>query len=223
MFDDSKPFEFPILSGGEKWAKVRWPTDEEFCQRTRDGRQHLKQINKTQSEWVYLNQDECDYALFQKIRLDDENEAEPFDEQDAAKFLQQLTYCEPEAVVYEGGQFEIKLKVADHELEHQTVTHYLKMPTAKDLLELQRKGYRRFDQRHTNATDVRFLMEPIGELWDRLQVRHEGYANGHVPITHKQAAVYEVRNRMEEMEEGFASGKKQRPRPASQTSRMSGS
>jgi hypothetical protein len=210
VFDDSLPFEFPILSGGEKWAKVRWPTDEEFCERTRSGRQQIKQVSKLQNEWVYLNQEECDLALFNKIRLDTE-EGEPFDAGDARKFIDELTYCELDSLGYENGQFEIKLTVADNELQRQVVTHWLRMPMQKDLQELQRKGFKRYDQRHTGATDVRFIMEPVGELWDRLQTRTDGYVNGHVPITHKQIAIYEIRSKMEEMEESFVSGKKQRP------------
>ena len=73
MFDASKPFVVPILSGGEKSCEVRFPSDEEWCAWARAQRtvRHFLGRGKSQSEDVDLPK--INAELFAKIRTDPTN------------------------------------------------------------------------------------------------------------------------------------------------------
>src|SRR5271157_5558530 len=85
MFDASKPFVVPILSGGEKSCEVRFPSDEEWCSWARQQRtvRHFLGRGKSQSEDVDLPK--INAELFSKIRTDKDGPV--FDEAEAGMVI----------------------------------------------------------------------------------------------------------------------------------------
>ena len=186
LFDQSKPQEVRILSGGEKVALLRFPTDQELCDRQKRIKSTRKQLGRNKTEFEPPVTEMVDSELFEKLRLEPENERASVDPAEAAKFLSKLLKAQVTEVERNGDQFEVKLRIN----QAITVLHVLKMPTQKDVLEYGRHAVRLIDMRRTQ--EFRSSLEPGGALWDKLIVRTEGYANGHVPITHKDAAIVDI-------------------------------
>lgn len=182
MFDASKPFEVPILSGGEKRCEVRFPSDDEWCRWARAQRtvRHFLGRGKSQSEDVDLSK--VNAELFAKIRTD--NDGPEFDEAEAGMVIGRIERCTVANVEREGINYRIEIKVPG-----ARVVHVLRMPTAKEMLDHERASTSVVAARR--SIETRAFLEPSGVLYDKLHISHDGYA-GAVPIVHKSAAVSEV-------------------------------
>lgn len=182
VFDASKPFVVPILSGGEKRSEVRFPSDEEWCNWARAQRtvRHFLGRGKSQSQEVNLPQ--INAELFAKIRLD--KDGPEFDEAEAGMVIGRIERCTVINVEREGINYRIEMKVPG-----ARVVHVLRMPTAKEMQDHERASSSTVAARR--SIETRAFLEPSGVLYDKLHVSHEGYA-GTVPVVHKSAAVSEV-------------------------------
>jgi hypothetical protein len=182
VFDATKPFEVPILSGGEKRCQVRFPSDEEWSAWARAQRtvRHFLGRGKSQSEEVDLPK--INAELFAKIRL--EEDGPEFDEAEAGMVIGRIERCTVVDVVREGINYRIEMKVPG-----ARVLHVLRMPTAKEMQDHERASISVVAARR--SVETRAFLEPSGALYEKLHVSHDGYA-GDVPIVHKSAAVSEV-------------------------------
>jgi hypothetical protein len=182
MFDQSKTIVVPILSGGEKRCEVRFPSDAEWCAWARAQRtiRHFLGRGKSQSEDVDLSK--VNAELFTKIRQD--KDGPDFDEAEAGMVIGRIERCSVTSIEREGVNYRIAMKVPGARVEH-----VLRMPTAKEMQDHERASTSVVAARR--YIETRALLEPSGQLYDKLHIEHDGYAAA-VPIVHKSAAVSEV-------------------------------
>ena len=182
VFDPAKPFVVPILSGGEKKCEVRFPTDDEWCAWARSQRTVRRFLGRGKSQSEDLDLPKINADLFAKIRTD--KDGPEFDEAEAGMVVGRIERCTVLNVEREGINYRIEMKVPG-----ARVTHVLRMPTAKEMLDHERASTSVVAARR--SIETRAFLEPSGALYDKLHVSHNGYA-GAVPIVHKSAAVSEV-------------------------------
>lgn len=194
-FNREAHFDVKIISGEEKVATLRFPTDQELCDRARKLKLVRRNLGRGKTQSEAGNGVELSADLFARIRVDKDGPV--FDDSDAAAFIGRLDRCEVSDVEREGNQFRVTMKVPG-----TTVEHVLKMPTQKDLIDFGRNSMTAIDDRR--QSEIRLKLEPSGDLWGRMVVSVEGYegeGHGAVPITHKDAALNEVIAQVQRLEE----------------------
>ncbi len=182
VFDAARPVALNLRTpGGVKTVRVRFPTDEEWIARQRRRKVIVKQLGRGISETTIPNSEDADAALLAKIRVaePDAPEVDPFE---ASRVIEQLGQAEVDDVVQIGDGFEVALRVLGG-----TVTHFLRMPSAKDVFEY-RRGFARVLDLPYNRQELMINLAPAASLYKRLVQRAEGYA-GDVPIIHQAVAV----------------------------------
>jgi len=168
----------------------RWPL-ERLIAYARNPRTHteeqvaqiaaLKQLGRGVSETTIPDSAEADAALLAKIRLPEENAPE-VDAFEASRIIEQLSQADVDDVVQEGDAFRVTLRVLGG-----TVSHVLRMPSAKDVFEY-RRGFARVLDLPYNRQELIINLAPAGALFKKLLESTEGYA-GEVPIIHQAVAV----------------------------------
>jgi hypothetical protein len=122
VFDTKKQYTIRILSGGVKECLVRFPTDEEWCARTRRQKIVRQQVTGGKFRTEVLNAEKADAELLDKIRMDDKSVA--FTESEASKVIGRLEGCEIIDAIREGDGFCIEIKTLG-----QTLKHWVRIPT----------------------------------------------------------------------------------------------
>ncbi len=182
MFDAKQPITIHLRTpDGVKQVRVRFPTDEEWIDRQRRRKVIVKQLGRGVSETTIPDSADADAALLAKIRLPEENapDVDPFE---ASRIIEQLSQADVDDVVQEGDAFRVTLRVLGG-----TVTHLLKMPSAKDVFEY-RRGFARVLDLPYNRQELIINLAPAGALFKRLAQTAEGYA-GEIPVIHQAVAV----------------------------------
>lgn len=182
VFDATKPFVVPILSGGEKRCEVKFPSDDEWCAWARAQRTVRRFLGRGKSQSEDVNLSEINAELFAKIRLD--KDGTEFDQAEAGMVIGRIERCAVTELEREGINYRIEMKVPG-----ARVAHVLRMPTAKEMQDHERASTSVVAARR--SVETRAFLEPSGALYEKLHVSHDGYA-GAVPIIHKSAAVSEV-------------------------------
>ena len=182
VFDAARPVALNLRTpAGVKTVRVRFPTDEEWIERQRRRKVIVKQLGRGISETTIPNSEDADAALLSKIRVaePDAPEVDPFE---ASRVIEQLGQAEVDDVVQVGDGFEVTLRVLGG-----TVTHSLRMPSAKDVFEY-RRGFARVLDLPYHRQELIINLAPAGALYKRLVQGAGGYA-GEVPIIHQAVAV----------------------------------
>ncbi|MGQ9686624.1 MAG: hypothetical protein ACUVT2_10020 [Thiobacillaceae bacterium] len=197
MFDASKQFVVKILSGEEKQATVRFPSDAEWCERAQRQRLVRRLLGRSKSQYEAVNSEAVEAELFARIRLNEDGAS--FDEAEAAKVIARLERVSVVAVERTGNRYRIELAVPG-----ARTVHLLRIPSQKDVLEYSRASLHVTEGRRQQ--EIRVSLEPAGRLYDKLIESTTGYM-GAVPIIHKSAAVSEllaeIEAEAEEEGEGF--------------------
>ena len=184
MFNSKAPFTVCILSDGEKRADVRFPTDQEWCARSRS-RVIIRRVlsgNRTQTE--VPNAQAADGELFRKVCSN--GQADTWNDAEASLVIDRLETCRVIDSVREGNEFAITMIVPGGRVKHR-----LQMPNQKDVSTYGSAAVRTVQARHHIEDRVR--LEPSGEMWATCKGAAEGYAEGSdVPIIHKDVAVVEM-------------------------------
>ncbi len=181
VFDGTRPIALQLRApGGVKTVRVRFPNDEEWLDRQRKRKVIVKQLGRGISETSIPNYEDADAALLAKIRVAEENAPE-VDAFEASRVIEQLSHSDVD-VVQEGDVFRVTLRVLGG-----TVTHVLRMPSAKDVFEY-RRGFARVLDLPYNRQELIINLAPAGALYRRLLQATEGYA-GEAPIIHQAVAV----------------------------------
>ncbi|HPT28033.1 MAG TPA: hypothetical protein PLZ95_16560 [Bryobacteraceae bacterium] len=182
VFDAARPVALNLRTpAGVKTVRVRFPTDEEWIERQRRRKVIVKQLGRGISETTIPNSEDADAALLAKIRVP-EPDAPEVDAFEASRVIEQLGQAEVDDVVQLGDGFEVTLRVLGG-----TVTHSLRMPSAKDVFEY-RRGFARVLDLPYNRQELIINLAPAGALYKRLVQGADGYA-GEVPIIHQAVAV----------------------------------
>lgn len=182
VFDAARPIALQLrTSAGVKTVRVRFPSDEEWTERQRRRKVIIKQLGRGVSETIIANGEDADGALLAKIRVPEENapEVDPFE---ASRILEQLSQAEVDDVVQAGDASRVTLRVLGG-----TVTHVLKMASAKDVTEY-RRGFARVLDLPYNRQELTINLAAAGALYKKLITTAEGYA-GDAPIMHQAVAV----------------------------------
>ncbi len=188
----------PNAADGFKRANVRFPGDEEWKERLRRQETVIRALGRGSSETEVLNDEDVNAELFAQIRTDKEGGPE-FDKYEASAAISTLVRTKCLALDRVGCGYRVDLRV----LGGVFTSHFLNMPSQKQIAEYRKAACRPRDHRH-NITTLRFSLEPAGQLYDALFERVEGYAaneKGGVPIVHKAAAVQEIRADLDAMME----------------------
>ena len=182
VFDATRPVAMQLRTpAGVKTVRVRFPSDEEWTDRQRKRKVLVKQLGRGVSETIIPNSEDADAALLAKIRVPEENAPE-VDAFEASRVIEQLSQAEVDDVVQAGDAFRVTLRVLGG-----TVTHRLKMPSAKDVIEYRRSFARVLDLPF-NRQQVTINLGAAGALYKRLAEAAEGYASD-VPVIHQAVAV----------------------------------
>ena len=170
VFDAARPVAMNLRTpAGVKTVRVRFPTDEEWIERQRRRKVIVKQLGRGISETTIPNSEDADAALLSKIRVaePDAPEVDPFE---ASRVIEQLGQAEVDDVVQVGDGFEVTLRVLGG-----TVTHSLRMPSAKDVFEY-RRGFARVLDLPYHRQELIINLAPAGALYKRLVQGAGGYA-----------------------------------------------
>lgn len=182
VFDVSRPVTVNLRApDGMKTIRVRFPTDEEWIERQRKRKGIVKQLGRGISETTIPDSQDVDGALLAKIRLG-EDEGPVVDPFEASRVIEQLSQAEVDDVASIGDGFRVTLRVLGG-----TVTHELRMPSAKDVFEY-RRGFARVLDLPYNRQELVINLAPAATLFKKLIQLSEGYA-GDDPIIHQAVAV----------------------------------
>ena len=182
VFDAARPIALQLrTSAGVKTIRVRFPSDEEWTERQRRRKVIIKQLGRGVSETIIANGEDADGALLAKIRAHEEDAPE-VDAFEASRIIEQLSQAEVDDVVQAGDAFRVTLRVLGG-----TVTHLLKMASAKDITEY-RRGFARVLDLPYNRQELTINLAAAGALYKKLITTTEGYA-GDAPIMHQAVAV----------------------------------
>ncbi len=192
-FNSNGTFRPVIVSSEEKFCTVRFPTDKEWCARSKRLQIIRRDLGRGRTQRDVTKPERVDKDLFDVIVKTDDNQ---LDEYEASKVIQRLGSASVRAVDRIGNSFRITMLV----FGGVEVVHELKMPSLKDSTEFGRTSVKETDgRRHTTFSVV---LEPSGELWDKLMVSVEGYADGSgIPIVHKDIALVEVLQQCQAIED----------------------
>jgi hypothetical protein len=180
MFDASKPITVNLRTpDGLKAIRLRFPTDEEWIERQKRRKVLIKQLGRGVSETIVSGGEDADAALLAKIREEDGPEVDAFE---ASRVIEQLSQADVDDVVQEGDRFRVTLRVLGG-----TVTHEIRMPSAKDVFDYRRSFARVLDLPY-NRQELTINLGAAGALYKKLADSTEGYA-GDVPVIHQAVAV----------------------------------
>lgn len=180
VFDAARPIAIHLRTpAGMKAIRVRFPSDEEWTERQRRRKVVIKQLGRGVSETIIGSAEDADGALLAKIRDGECSDVDPFE---AGRIIEQLSQAEVDDVVQAGDSFRVALRVLGG-----TVTHLLKMPSAKDVFEY-RRGFARVLDLPYNRQELTINLAAAGALYKKLITATEGYA-GDAPIIHQAVAV----------------------------------
>ena len=180
VFDATRPVAINLRGpDGAKTVRVRFPSDDEWVERQRRRKVIVKNLGRGISETTIQNGEDIDAALLAKIRTEEAPEVDPFE---AQKVIEQLATCDVDDVVLVGDSFRVVLRVLGG-----TVTHLLKMPSAKDV-NTYRRGFARVLDLPFDRRELTINVRVAADLWKKLIDATEGYA-GDAPIIHQAVAV----------------------------------
>ena len=180
IFDAARPVAINLRGpDGVKTIRVRFPSDDEWAERQRRRKVIVKNLGRGMSETMIPNGEEIDAALLAKIRTEEEPQVDAFE---AQKVIEQLATCEVDDVVLASDSFRVILRVLGG-----TVTHLLKMPSAKDVNQY-RAGFARVLDMLYGRQQLTINLRAAGDLYQKLIDAAEGYV-GDVPLVHQAVAV----------------------------------
>lgn len=175
-----------LTASGIKTARVRYPSDAEWCRRAHRVRIIRRPVGRDLHEASATKQGEADLELLNAILVD---KSVVFDEAEASQVIDRLDSCDAVAE-FDGTEFVVTVTVP-RLMAGLELVHVCRIPEALDVevfkdAHLKMSFGRKF-------SESRIALEPAAELYRKVIVRTEGYA-GDVPITHQLAVVTEIVN-----------------------------
>lgn len=193
MFSTNEPFVIRLLSGGEKIAKVRFPTDQEWIDNTSRKRSIRRKGGRGGLAWEDLGDHrKLDLDLLGAIAIEG---ADNFDEYEAEAAIVRLARADVVDVERDGDNFHVQMEVYGKSL----VTHTLRMPSERQKAEHEKSTA---DIKRTPKGEVlEFSLQGSVELWAVLHLDTDGYAEGsQIPVIHKSNAIGAVIQHLKELE-----------------------
>jgi hypothetical protein len=196
QFNRTQPIKIKILSGTLKECQVRYPSDEEWANRTR--RQKIVRTQVTGGKFVtdVINVESTDAQLLKAIRLDPDSGV-VFTDAEASKIINKLDASEMGEVTHNGDRFSIELRT-----KFGNTRHTLKTPMEDAARKFSRASSRPVSGRRLEETVV--SLEPSGEFYDAVFVSSEGYVGegtAAIPLNHKDVVVVELLHQVRQIED----------------------
>lgn len=196
LFDRRAEWSVPVVGAGgrTKQCILRFPDDDELCDRSRKHRLVRRPVGRGITTDV-PDVEKTEFELFQKLRAD--ADGPEFDEYEAAEALEYLTDTEViDSQPEDGGQLFVEMRVGCI----FTVSHVLRLPARAVMTKFRRRSMT--DVSYGNREEITISLEPGGEFYDACHVRHAGYAGAElsaIPIIHKHAAALQVRMHLDSL------------------------
>ena len=182
-FDTNQGFAVPIRrEAGLTKVLVRWPTDEEWIERSKGWRITMHRLGRGITE-TKVESEQADLRLYLKIREEDSPE---LNADEAKVVVDTISRCDINDVQLDQDEAEVEMTLVNG----LKVTHTLRIPTSAEVTQFKRASARVMDLPH-NVQQIRTNLQAGASLWDKCHVAHGNYTNG-VPITHRDAAVRAV-------------------------------
>lgn len=171
---------------GFKAIELSFPTDEQWIERWRSRKLITTQISRTVSEDSVAQDPEADLELVKSLCMN--GAADTLTASDASLILDRLSDAEAESVEREGSEFRVQLRVPGG-----SVTHWLKMPSAKDAADFQRdiSFGRRIQEGRMEKREQTIKLGTAKVLYEKLASRTKGYERP-VPVVHMLPVVMAV-------------------------------
>jgi len=183
MFDTTAGYQGTIRrEDGPQTVKVRWPSDEEWAERSKGWRILMHRLGRGLTE-TRVESEMTDLRLYNKIR---EEDAPELTADEAVKIVETISRCDITDVKLDMDEAEVEMTVVGG----IKVTHVLRIPTTAEVTQFRRAATRVMDLPH-NVQQLKTNLSAGSSLWEKCHIRHENYVNG-VPITHRDAAMRAV-------------------------------
>ena len=183
MFDTTAEIELAMrLESGAKSVLVRWPSDEEWAERSKKRKIIIQRLGRGVTETKPPEPGDADLALYGKIAL---NGTPALTKGEAFQVAETLSTCTITNVEIDGDYATVEMIVLTG-----PVRHTLKIPSADQVVAFRRSGFRLLDQPF-NRQEITLFLDPGGKLWDTCGGKSEDY-QGPVPVIQKDAAVRAV-------------------------------
>lgn len=180
MFDTKAIIEFEIPTPeGPKLAKLRFPTDEEWADRSRRKRVMQRNLGRGQTQIEPIDYSSVDAELFAAIRQEGSADLDAYE---AQMMLERISYAEVIDLEHQGGQYRVTLATAAGD-----ATHVVRVPSAKEIMEYRRTFARVVDKPY-GRQEIVINLPAAGACYNALAVSTEGYKST-VPLPHKSAVV----------------------------------
>jgi hypothetical protein len=178
-FDIGRPISVKAISSeGIRKIDLRFPTDDEWIERSRRHKLIYRNLGRGIQELVSQEPNEADSELLKRIRI---AEGPELDAYEAFRILEELSRTQ----VIEDGSEADPLRVCLRVPGGITTYHIFRMPTAKERHQCGRLA----DSRNVNSREIWSLnYAAAGDLYDATCKESVGYAAA-VPIIHKLAAL----------------------------------
>ncbi len=180
MFDTTAIIEFEFQTPeGPKLAKLRFPTDEQWADRSRRKKVTQRNLGRGQTQIEPTDYSHVDADLFAAVRQ--EGSAD-LDDYEAQMMLERISYAEVIDLEHQGNQYRITLATAAGD-----TTHVVRVPSAKEIMEYRRTFARVVDKPY-GRQEIVINLPAAGACYNALSVSTEGYKST-VPLPHKSAVV----------------------------------
>lgn len=183
MFDSRSKLRIPI--DDDRKIRLSFPGDALWCERVR--RSKVIRQNVGGDEWKSdtPNLEAASAELIAACRVDGGDP--PINVDEAVAAAQALESCDAGEISKDGRNYVIPLKV----MGGIETVHVLAAPSIADIRKYTKASFGASESYRKRT--IGMLLEPAGELYDKLKVSVEGYAEGSaIPIIHKEAALSEV-------------------------------
>lgn len=167
---------------GPQEIEVRWPTDEEWIERSKGWSIMVQRLGRGVSE-TQVDTAQADIGLYGKIRVNGSPELEAAE---AQKVIEALIRCDITDVALSMDVATVSMTV----MGGMKVQHTLRIPTTAEVTGFRRAAVRIMDLPH-GRQKLRTNLHAGASLWAQCRKEIAGYA-GAIPITHQDAAIRAV-------------------------------
>jgi hypothetical protein len=181
-FDIKKQITIKINTAeGVKEISLRFPTDEELCDRQRKRKVISKDLGRGMSQSKVPNAEAIDGELLKKIRVDDG--VVQVDDYEAVFVIDQILSADVDDIQSEDNGYRVFLRVPGG-----TITeHLMQMPGARDVVKYGREFVSALDGPYGQQI-ITVNLSASKDYYSRLAKQSKGYV-GEIPIHHKAEVI----------------------------------
>ena len=182
VFDAAKQIKIRLNTPeGAKEVELRFPSDEELCERQRKRKVISKNLGRGMSQSKVPNAEVIEGEFLRKLRVD--KNAVEIDDYEATFIVDQILEANVDDIQPEADGYRVFLRVPGGVVTE----HLTKMPTAKQIVQYGRK-FIEFLDGPLGQRIMTVNLAASGELYAEIHKESKGYA-GTIPIHHKAEVI----------------------------------